>query len=640
MQFADEFFDVILDKGGLDALMEPELGPMLGSKYLKEVKRVLKLGGKFLCLTLAESHVLGLLFSEFRFGWETSIHAIPQKPSNKPTFQTFMVAVVKEKLSALSQIISLYDRSAADYNAKQIHALVNAVENENKIRSEYSSGTDIIYSLEDLQLGAKGNLKELCPGRRFRLTLGERGGSLYSYKTVLLDAQQQPDPFLYHYGVFIVPKTRAHEWLFTSEEGQWLVVESSKSARLIMVFLDSRHSHASMDIIKKDLSPLVKDFVPGKDDDETRIPFLTANDGVKQRNIVRQATSMITGPIIVEDVIYENVDGDNTSVMPSEVTMFRRLIFERSSGLVQSEGFLTREESQTNLGEADRKRNNLSSKSQKKGGRKRSDSRMLINGSKSNLKVDHSCLASSYHSGIISGFALIAPTLENALSLQKKVRTIIIGLGAGLLPMFLHGCLPFLDIEVVELDPIISDLAQDYFSFREDEHLKVHIGDGIKFIQDDNVVRSSKVTIKHEKDDSSSSFQAYDGKSTGLKILIVDADSSDLSSGLTCPPAQFVEEPFLLTVKDFLSEGGLFVINLVSRSPAIRDMVVSRVKAVFNHLFSLELEEDVNEVLFASPAEDCIDVNHLPEAMAQLRSLLKFPLPDRQMETQNFKCLK
>lgn len=29
-----------------------------------------------------------------------------------------------------------------------------------------------------------------------------------------------------------------------------------------------------------------------------------------------------------------------------------------------------------------------------------------------------------------------------------QIRTYIIGLGAGLLPMFLHACLPFLQIEV------------------------------------------------------------------------------------------------------------------------------------------------------------------------------------------------
>jgi SAM-dependent methyltransferase len=87
MQLLDESFDVVVDKGGLDALMEPKLGPKLGNQYLSEVllllfslicfaftnsyllnlkiyfffqvKRILKSGGKFICLTLAESHVLG-----------------------------------------------------------------------------------------------------------------------------------------------------------------------------------------------------------------------------------------------------------------------------------------------------------------------------------------------------------------------------------------------------------------------------------------------------------------------------------------------------------------------------------------------------------------------------------------------------
>ena len=38
-QFADGSFDVILDKGGLDALMEPGAGTKLGTKYLNEVYR-------------------------------------------------------------------------------------------------------------------------------------------------------------------------------------------------------------------------------------------------------------------------------------------------------------------------------------------------------------------------------------------------------------------------------------------------------------------------------------------------------------------------------------------------------------------------------------------------------------------------
>ncbi|KAB1213625.1 Methyltransferase-like protein 13 [Morella rubra] len=96
MQFMDATFDAVLDKGGLDALMEPEHGIKLGNQYLSEVKRVLRSEGKFICLTLAESHVLDLLYSNFRAGWKMSVRAIPQKQSNKPSLQTFMVVAEKD----------------------------------------------------------------------------------------------------------------------------------------------------------------------------------------------------------------------------------------------------------------------------------------------------------------------------------------------------------------------------------------------------------------------------------------------------------------------------------------------------------------------------------------------------------------
>lgn len=49
---------------------------------------------------------------------------------------------------------------------------------------------------------------------------------------------------------------------------------------------------------------------------------------------------------------------------------------------------------------------------------------------------------------------------------------------------------------------------------------------------------------------------------------------------MTCPAVGFVEEPFLLAVKDALSEQGLFIVNLVTRSPTVNDMVVARMKGV------------------------------------------------------------
>lgn len=86
-----------------------------------------------------------------------------------------------------------------------------------------------------------------------------------------------------------------------------------------------------------------------------------------------QVTSTITGPIIVEDVIYETVDGDISRILPSRDLTFRRLVFQRSEGLVQSEALLSEEGSNSKVvGETERKKTNSSSRSKRKGIQKRS----------------------------------------------------------------------------------------------------------------------------------------------------------------------------------------------------------------------------------------------------------------------------
>lgn len=135
---------------------------------------------------------------------------------------------------------------------------------------------------------------------------------------------------------------------------------------------------------------------------------------------------------------------------------------------------------------------------------------------------------------------------------------------------------------------------------------------------------------------------------------------------MTCPAADFVEEPFLLAVKDALSEQGLFIVNLVTRSPTVNDMVVSRMKGVsinildyirhmncilkvfvvqvFSHLFSLQLEEDVNEVLFAVPSELCVKEEFFDEAALKLEKLLNLKHPEMKQSiidaTKKIRCLK
>lgn len=81
----------------------------------------------------------------------------------------------------------------------------------------------------------------------------------------------------------------------------------------------------------------------------------------------------MTGPIIIDDVIYESVDDDVNCLFPSKELIFRRLTFQRSKNLVQSEALLTSEKEHKNT--------RSSSKSKKRGNQRGNSSNIsVING--------------------------------------------------------------------------------------------------------------------------------------------------------------------------------------------------------------------------------------------------------------------
>lgn len=61
-------------------------------------------------------------------------------------------------------------------------------------------------------------------------------------------------------------------------------------------------------------------------------------------------------------------------------------------------------------------------------------------------------------------------------------RVLVIGLGGGTLPMFLRRHLPEAHIDVVEIDPIVLDVARAELGFVEDPALVVHVADGAEFV--------------------------------------------------------------------------------------------------------------------------------------------------------------
>lgn len=59
---------------------------------------------------------------------------------------------------------------------------------------------------------------------------------------------------------------------------------------------------------------------------------------------------------------------------------------------------------------------------------------------------------------------------------------LLVGLGGGGLPQFLRDFMPNVTIEVVELDPVVLEVAKQWFGFQPDDRLTVTLGDGLERI--------------------------------------------------------------------------------------------------------------------------------------------------------------
>lgn len=66
--------------------------------------------------------------------------------------------------------------------------------------------------------------------------------------------------------------------------------------------------------------------------------------------------------------------------------------------------------------------------------------------------------------------------------LDVPVSVLLVGLGGGGLPQFLRDFVPNINIEVVELDPAVLEVAKEWFGLRPDDRLSITLGDGLEHI--------------------------------------------------------------------------------------------------------------------------------------------------------------
>jgi hypothetical protein len=187
--------------------------------------------------------------------------------------------------------------------------------------------------------------------------------------------------------------------------------------------------------------------------------------------------------------------------------------------------------------------------------------------------------------------------------------------------MFLHEALPCLRLQCVELDPAVVDIARDHFGFLANDRMSVEICDGLDWV----VARSSHSRANVDSGSACSSLPlsaaALDAPAPpaspiqpSLHFLFIDVDSKNASSGLSCPPAAFVELSFLQHVHSILLPRGLLLLNLVCRAKDLFQSIVALARSVFATVHLLSIPDDVNVCLIciahAARASDPDDAEH------------------------------
>lgn len=155
--------------------------------------------------------------------------------------------------------------------------------------------------------------------------------------------------------------------------------------------------------------------------------------------------------------------------------------------------------------------------------------------------------------------------------LESEARSVLLaGLGAGSLPGFVHRLLPRARVEVVELDPVVVEVARTYFNF--DPSIPVHVSDARAFLE--------------------ASKKRYDA------IFLDCFIGPDI-------PGHLLTLEFLTGVRLRLRPGGVAVANMqpVETNP-LSPSVVETFQAVFPrvHLFSSLESANVILVAVRSPA--------------------------------------
>ncbi|XP_018578007.1 methyltransferase-like protein 13 [Anoplophora glabripennis] len=317
MSFDNAQFSVVVDKGTLDALMPNDRADTLSkvNQYFTEIQRVLKSGGRYICISLLQEHILKSILNYFpKNNWmfratrcfEVEKRALENGENSMPVF-----FVVCTKFTALP-------RKVLELNLGSLDKM-QRFENEQDIILHISSVQQAAFVCSGLKRSSIANENEVV------LDLFEPCETKPRFTVHVVDIVPQHKNS--QYAAFIVPQGREVEWLFSTKAGRKHLVTMTNHNRLAIITLHRGQKYESFEAVQKELTETVCNLAPSSLNNK-KILFLSLGSDVGQRVIKFEGHSEYSGDYIIEDVKVDNGE------------KFRRLFYKNSQLVIQSEAML------------------------------------------------------------------------------------------------------------------------------------------------------------------------------------------------------------------------------------------------------------------------------------------------------------
>jgi spermidine synthase len=206
-------------------------------------------------------------------------------------------------------------------------------------------------------------------------------------------------------------------------------------------------------------------------------------------------------------------------------------------------------------------------------------------------KTQQSCFLKSQPQHLVFNYTKLL--MASLLVIPEPKRILIIGLGGGTMSNALAQLYPQSQIDNVEIDQAVINVARNYFSFVENDNVKTYNQDGRIYIK--------RALLKK---------QQYDW-------IILDAFNGDYI------PEHLMTKEFLQETKALLSEEGVISANTFSLSELYAHESATY-KAVFGDFYQVKNQDNANRIIIVNRngfAVNSLNKNKLKQLNAKLRTI-------------------